>query len=332
MSAPPQYVDSPRGALRVFAYSPPQGPPGATITANIDFTVQATDTIYLRLVLGRRALTTSVRRLPYKHFELQARVPMDDSTGSPGSVMALSAQALGSNDELIDTVTFGNFTIVDFGTYVAPITGYTAQDDTLDSSIPPIVRATERRDHRESSSMEIYPSDHYMQDYSCIRTVRPSKKTSLIRTRRTVSGDDDSGTKCASLVLEADLDDMSKGWEKGELAAGRRLVCFSRVQEGSTLRVSCAAIKQEDYAEGDAVVSCIYRKDTDSCYVTSVDIILLLERLVGQEFDIEEKNRIRRNLEGFRPKTISKNRPESSEFFLQIMNFPAPSRAILRRT
>lgn len=115
MSAPPQFVDSPRGALRVYAYSPPQGPPGATITANIDFTLQASDTIFLRLVLGRRALTTSVRRLPDRHFELQARVPLRDVQAAATSVMPLSAQALSSDDEVIDTVTFGNFTVVDFG-------------------------------------------------------------------------------------------------------------------------------------------------------------------------------------------------------------------------
>ena len=174
------------------------------------------------------------------------------------------------------------------------------------------------------SMVEIYPSDHYMQDFNGARAGRSTKKTSLIRTRRTASGEDESGAKCASLSLENDLESMTKDWDKTELAAGRRLVRFTRIQDGAKLLVSCATVRQEDYAEGDAVISCIYRKETDSCYVTSVDIILLLERLVGHEFDIEEKNRIRRNLEGFRPKTVSKNRPDSSEFFLQIMNFPAP--------
>ncbi|KZT68319.1 hypothetical protein DAEQUDRAFT_339343 [Daedalea quercina L-15889] len=326
MSAPPQFVDSSRGALRVFAYSPPQGSPGATITVNIDFTLKASDTIYLRLVLGRRALTTSVRRMPGRRFELQARVPLDDTRSAAATnVMSLSAQALSSNDEVIDTVTFGNFTVLDFvNRYSPPVAGYTSKEDALDAAMPPIVRSSGPRDYREGSSMEVYPSDHYMQDFGGARPTRPSKKTSLIRTRRTVSGDDDSGAKCASLVLETNLESMTKDWEKSEHDAGRRLVHFSRVQEGSTLKVSCETRMQEDYVEGATVISCIYRKDTDSCYVTSVDIIFLLERLVGQEFDIEEKNRIRRNLEGFRPKTVSKNRPDSSDFFLQIMNFASP--------
>lgn len=194
----------------------------------------------------------------------------------------------------------------------------------MEGSAPSLMRPSKGKDDREGPSIEIYPSDHYMQDFNGVRASRPAKRTSLIRTRRTASGEDNSGAKCASLTLENDLESMTKDWDKAELAAGRRLVRFTRIQDGAKLLVSCATVRQEDYAEGDAVVSCIYRKETDSCYVTSVDIILLLERLVGHEFDIEEKNRIRRNLEGFRPKTVSKNRPDSSEFFLQIMNFPAP--------
>lgn len=60
------------------------------------------------------------------------------------------------------------------------------------------------------------------------------------------------------------------------------------------------------------------------CYVTSVDAIYLLEALVGTRFTVEEKNRIRRNLEGFRPITVSKAKPGSEDFFKLIMNFPNP--------
>ncbi|KAF7790298.1 hypothetical protein EIP86_001252 [Pleurotus ostreatoroseus] len=117
---------------------------------------------------------------------------------------------------------------------------------------------------------------------------------------------------------------MCTNWDPDELKAGRRLVRFIRSQEGYKVKLSCECIKQDDYVEGDTVISCIHRRDTDTCYVTSVDIIFLLESIVGEEFEIEEKNRIRRNLEGFRPKTISKNRVGSESFFQQIMDFPAP--------
>ncbi|KAG7001601.1 hypothetical protein FocnCong_v011418 [Fusarium oxysporum f. sp. conglutinans] len=41
-------------------------------------------------------------------------------------------------------------------------------------------------------------------------------------------------------------------------------------------------------------------------------------------FSVEEKNRIRRNLEGFHPQTVSKAKPDSEEFFKIIMGFPNP--------
>jgi hypothetical protein len=49
-----------------------------------------------------------------------------------------------------------------------------------------------------------------------------------------------------------------------------------------------------------------------------------LEALVGTRFTVEEKNRIRRNLEGFRPITVSKAKAGSEGFFKLIMSFPNP--------
>jgi hypothetical protein len=109
-----------------------------------------------------------------------------------------------------------------------------------------------------------------------------------------------------------------------ELHIGRRLVRFNKVQEGYRLKVTCEGIDQEDYHEGDIVVSCIYHDEEDSCCITSVDIIYLLERLIDDEFEVEEKNRIRRNLEGLRPTTVSKHKPGFEDFFQRIMDFPDP--------
>jgi hypothetical protein len=58
--------------------------------------------------------------------------------------------------------------------------------------------------------------------------------------------------------------------------------------------------------------------------VTSVDTIGLLEALVAVRFTVEEKNRIRRNLEGFKPYTVSKNKDECDDVFRLIMGFPSP--------
>jgi hypothetical protein len=73
-------------------------------------------------------------------------------------------------------------------------------------------------------------------------------------------------------------------------------------------------------------ISCIWWEEKQACYVTSVDTIHLLEQLLAapNRFGVDEKNRIRRNLEGLRPATVSKARSESEEFFKVIMGFGNP--------
>jgi hypothetical protein len=58
--------------------------------------------------------------------------------------------------------------------------------------------------------------------------------------------------------------------------------------------------------------------------VTTVDTIYLPEQLVAVRFTVEEKNRIRRNLEGFRPLTVSQGKLDCEDFFKLIMAFPTP--------
>lgn len=72
------------------------------------------------------------------------------------------------------------------------------------------------------------------------------------------------------------------------------------------------------------VISCIYWRERNDYFITSVDCIYLLESLIGIQFTVEEKNRIRRNLEGFRPLTVSKCKAECADFFKLIMSFPHP--------
>ncbi|KAF8520330.1 hypothetical protein BU17DRAFT_46537, partial [Hysterangium stoloniferum] len=109
-----------------------------------------------------------------------------------------------------------------------------------------------------------------------------------------------------------------------ECKTGRRLVQFWKRQVGTTLQISFGEIPQSSYKENTIVVSCIYREDIDDYFITSVDVIYLLEALAGGRFEVEEKNRIRRNLEGFKPLTISKSKPGTEEFFRIIMEFPPP--------
>jgi hypothetical protein len=103
----------------------------------------------------------------------------------------------------------------------------------------------------------------------------------------------------------------------------RRLVKFSRHQGDSVLSLKFSPIAPDRYDETMTAVSCILNDATDECYITSVDIIFLLEALIASKFSVEEKNRIRRNLEGFKPVTVSKSRV-SDPFFALIMSYPPP--------
>ncbi|OJD34383.1 transcriptional regulator medusa [Diplodia corticola] len=128
----------------------------------------------------------------------------------------------------------------------------------------------------------------------------------------------------ATLKIDGELDAMAEGWSRDEWEAKRRLVQFRRSQSGSTITTSFEAIAPEDRAPHSICISCIWWEEKQECFVTSVDTIYLLESLVAVRFTVEEKNRIRRNLEGFRPLTVSKAKPESEEFFKVIMGFPNP--------
>ncbi|KAL8823760.1 MAG: hypothetical protein Q9191_005574 [Dirinaria sp. TL-2023a] len=128
----------------------------------------------------------------------------------------------------------------------------------------------------------------------------------------------------AILKINGNLDSMADGWSNEEWVAKRRLVQFWRSQNGNTIDADFDAAQADSPPKGGIYVSCIWWAERRECYVTSVDTIHLLESLVGMRFPVEEKNRIRRNLEGFRPTTVSKGKTDSEDFFSIIMGFSEP--------
>ncbi|KAI2468513.1 hypothetical protein F4781DRAFT_267678 [Annulohypoxylon bovei var. microspora] len=130
----------------------------------------------------------------------------------------------------------------------------------------------------------------------------------------------------ALLEINGDLESMASGWSQEEWENRRRIVLFTKKQRGSTLSTSFKSVAANERPPHSICISCIYWAEKEECYVTSVDTISLLEQLVAApgRFTVEEKNRIRRNLEGFRPLTVSKAKADSEEFFKVIMGFPAP--------
>lgn len=117
---------------------------------------------------------------------------------------------------------------------------------------------------------------------------------------------------------------MAMGWSNEEWQNRRRLIQFWPQQDGNIVNVAFRPVAQNDWQPNSITVSCIFRDDWNECFVTSVDTIYLLEALVGSRFSVEEKNRIRRNLEGFKPLTVSKSKPDAEPFFKLIMGFPQP--------
>jgi hypothetical protein len=128
----------------------------------------------------------------------------------------------------------------------------------------------------------------------------------------------------ANLIIDGDLDSMAANWAEEEWNNRRRLVQFWRRQENNEIICTFAPVAPADLQKHSIVVSCIYWQEQQECFITSVDTIYLLESLIGVKFTVEEKNRIRRNLEGFRPLTVSKHKPDSADFFKLVMSFPNP--------
>lgn len=130
----------------------------------------------------------------------------------------------------------------------------------------------------------------------------------------------------ASLQIVGDLDAMPvyPPWSPAEEQARRRLIRFTRVQQGPQITAHFTVLNANDYTPTTPCVSCIYWEEKDECFITSVDCIYLLEQLVASKFTVEEKNRIRRNLEGYKPLTISKGKADYNNFFKLIMSFDNP--------
>lgn len=128
----------------------------------------------------------------------------------------------------------------------------------------------------------------------------------------------------AELELNGDLNAMVRDWTKEEWECNRRLVNFKWSQSGSTITTHFQPITARDRLPTSICISCIYWEERKECFVTSFDTLYLLEQLLVARFTVDEKNRIRRNLEGFYPLTVSKGNANSEAFFKMIMAFPKP--------
>ncbi|KAJ7783003.1 developmental regulator medusa [Mycena metata] len=327
---PPLAVAGPR-MIQILDFNPNEGEEGAPITVRIHFHSESTEPIHVRLVVGNKAVSTAVRELDgidYGRWQLDAAAPALDLLSTTDNKVLIIVQALNAENTVLDSVPVGEFAYWEFG-------------ESPQKPIPDIMDNSPALGRRRAATHLPTPSPHYSMPSPSLSDRVPRSKTrsrkregpakaikdqSLMRARQLAPGEVDENLHAHIPVLEmvTPLDSMCSGWDEAELQAGRRLVRFHKIQDGRRVILSCEPIRQEEYCETDSVISCIYREEAETCYVTSVDIIHLLERLTNDEFPVEEKNRIRRNLEALRPTTVSKHKPASEPFFQRIMDFPDP--------
>ncbi|KAI8146494.1 hypothetical protein BJV82DRAFT_598752 [Fennellomyces sp. T-0311] len=133
-----------------------------------------------------------------------------------------------------------------------------------------------------------------------------------------------------SLDFEGNLLEMQYEWTPEEWSQKRRLVQFWRNEKSNRILCGFQPVAQEAHGgqmnqiPGLCIVSCVFWEARQDYIITSVDLINLLQFVMDISLSMEEKNRIRRNLEGFKPTTVSKGRPDTADFFRVIMNFPNP--------
>lgn len=131
------------------------------------------------------------------------------------------------------------------------------------------------------------------------------------------------------LHVNEEVENVVKLWTAGELDQERKLVELLIVREGYSdfhILARASSVGPLLPNDGRVVISCVRWEEKSMTVVTSVDIISLLEKLVGSSFSTEEKSRIRRNLQFLKPYTITRSSPESRRLFnlLMAMENPRP--------
>jgi len=124
-------------------------------------------------------------------------------------------------------------------------------------------------------------------------------------------------------------------WSLFELRSRRRLVAFTCKTDKARLIAEFTAVPVStlDLApSGSIVISCIYVQDhtsqlQNSCIVTSYDFINLIKWMLGTPawYEVDERNRVRRNLEVFSPVTLQKvGSHDYLDLFRQVTSYENP--------
>ncbi|KAI9278693.1 hypothetical protein BDA99DRAFT_492877 [Phascolomyces articulosus] len=108
---------------------------------------------------------------------------------------------------------------------------------------------------------------------------------------------------CVFRVLSQESYHEYRGLNNHEDETTRRM--YQQQQKDKSVIISCIAFRQE-------------------LWITSADLIRILECIMRITLTTQEKNRVRRNLEGFYPVTASKYCEDTVDLFYHVMDFSDP--------
>jgi hypothetical protein len=115
---------SPTGIFHVLSFTPGEGEGGTPITVRIHFHTGYSDALSLRIIVGHKALQTSVREIKdatsYGSWQLDAVAPPFESLQSSSTKVFMSVQALNEDHAIVDTLTFGEFSYWSSGLCPSP--------------------------------------------------------------------------------------------------------------------------------------------------------------------------------------------------------------------
>ncbi|RDB22357.1 hypothetical protein Hypma_010561 [Hypsizygus marmoreus] len=332
---------STQGFISILGYTPTEGVSGTIISVRIQLHSQYTIARYIRLLFGHEVVASTIYEIQdvsCRQWQLDAAAPpINQDTLSSKAV--ISVQALDEGGAVVDTATCGEFSYLAVD-LLSQLPLHSPLSSGLTSwgipSYPPEIPTVPI----QASPLCFRPNfSHLPARYPTYPDFRQASHSSFptkeVKLRRLSKSESMTRLKYSKRVREkvieipildfvTPLKDLCTSWTSTEIRAGRRLVRFSKLHDGSRLIVTGEPVNFMDYGDSDCVISCIYCDASDTYYVTSVDIIHLLEHLTGDAFPVDEKNRIRRNLEVLRPITLSKHKSRFEDFFQRVMDYPDP--------
>lgn len=142
---------SPDCLIRVLSYAPHEGESGVPIAVRIQFPLEQDDALYVRLLIGSKALPTQVTRISAVEYMLHASIPPFDNQNSSSSV-CMSVQAFTDDSSLLECVTFGQFTYWNNGSYSTTSPFHLTDSLIFRISLPPFIRSLDHKSTQTTNS------------------------------------------------------------------------------------------------------------------------------------------------------------------------------------